>query len=617
MSAAAPTYCTQKEIHAGCTLQRSCSRTSSHVGPCAGWQRSKTGKRMLGTCAACTVSHVPRNTRDNPINNPINNARNNPINNPKREPKYNAKYDAAVAARKRLIKVEASKTNPSLRGITHLSDPDLHLLAAACLNRPDVAPLFARGSKSYVYCFQSTVEDAEGWGASSASISKCEEHEAPSHLFQKNPRLRYRERDGTRRKIKRDDIFYVGSGVYIIRLVISPLLCDVTEVEKTIHVKTSADEVGFKGHIKEGGSPAEQRRFIYIVSLLVIPDLAKLHLVVSDDYLESYEAEMRKFGGREGRVVLPPAPSASFVVPPRDASGAFVLGGPRFEHRHGMITKAVAMARGVTASQEASQGEAEEDDASVASWDGMYFGKCIYFSGKTAETGGLSEEQIEAMGGEECFFYGPPSAKNKMTLLVVWASSTWRKGPKYEYALKNNIPIITFEQLKEALDDVGQEEEEEEEEDVEEEEEEGDGAGAGAGGSVMRGFGGGASRGFGGGALLRISSGRATRLDPSSLPAAGLPSSGGRSSGSAGGLFSASSMTERGFGFHPDRGGGGGGGGGGGSGGGGGGGGGAAGLPSGDRSVIRRAGLAAPPQPPQHASSVSPPPRTLKKSRQH
>ena len=57
------------------------------------------------------------------------------------------------------------------------------------------------------------------------------------------------------------------------------------------------------------------------------------------------------------------------------------------------------------------------------------------------------------MGGEECFFYGSPSAKNKMTLLVVWASTEWRKGRKYEYALNNNIPIITFKQLKEALDE--------------------------------------------------------------------------------------------------------------------------------------------------------------------
>jgi hypothetical protein len=77
--------------------------------------------------------------------------------------------------------------------------------------------------------------------------------------------------------------------------------------------------------------------------------------------------------------------------------------------------------------------------------------RCIYFSGKKAETGGLSQKQIEAMGGKERFFYGPPSAKNKMTLLVVWVAPTDtepRKGAKYEYAFKNKIPIITFKQLK-------------------------------------------------------------------------------------------------------------------------------------------------------------------------
>ena len=450
MLAAAPSYCFRTDIHAGCTQQRQCSRIPSHVGPCEGWQRSKTGNRMLVTCAACTVSYVPRNTRDNPITNPM--------------------YNAARSAAKRLMKVEANKKNPSLSGLIHVSDADLIEITAACLNRPDVAPLFARGSKSYVYCFQSTAENEEGWGAPAESVTSCEKHESLSHLLCENPRLWYREIDETTRPIKRSDIWYEGSGVDIIRLVISPLLTDVTEVEKTIHVVTSKDKVGFKGHIKDGGSPAQQGRFIYMVSLLVIPDLAKLHLVVSDNYFESYEAEMRKFDGREGRVALPPAPSQEFVLPPRDGSGAFVLGGPLFEYRHGMITKAEAMDRGVTASQEASQGEAEEDDATVASWYGD-FGECIYFSGKTAKTGGLSAAQIEAMGGEECFFTGPPSVKNKMTLLVVLASSNWRKGPKYEYALNNNIPIISFEQLKDALD---QEEEEEEEE-----EEEGDGVGAG------------------------------------------------------------------------------------------------------------------------------------------
>ena len=48
----------------------------------------------------------------------------------------------------------------------------------------------------------------------------------------------------------------------VTRLAISPLLCDITEIEKITHVILSnGDVVGFKGHVKNGGSPATQRRY--------------------------------------------------------------------------------------------------------------------------------------------------------------------------------------------------------------------------------------------------------------------------------------------------------------------------------------------------------------------
>ena len=125
-----------------------------------------------------------------------------------------------------------------------------------------------------------------------------------------------------------------------------------------------------------------QQKFIYMFSLLVIPDLSNHRLVVSEEHREPYEAELQKHGGREGRVRLPPAPPTFFVLPPRDASGAFVLGGPRFEFRHGMITSEQELARGVTVSQEASQGAAEEDDASVESWDGNFGGASTFLARK-------------------------------------------------------------------------------------------------------------------------------------------------------------------------------------------------------------------------------------------
>ena len=89
--------------------------------------------------------------------------------------------------------------------------------------------------------------------------------------------------------------------------------------------------MGFKGHLKNGGSPAHQESYVYGCSLLVIPDLERLNLQVKASCRSIYAAELQEYSGREGRVVLPPAPSASFVRPPCEDSGAFVLGGPHFE----------------------------------------------------------------------------------------------------------------------------------------------------------------------------------------------------------------------------------------------------------------------------------------------
>ena len=58
------------------------------------------------------------------------------------------------------------------------------------------------------------------------------------------------------------------------------------------------DAVGFKGHTKDGGSPAQQSIYIYGCSLLVIPNLKELNLIVNDQYRLSYEKELKKCAGR-------------------------------------------------------------------------------------------------------------------------------------------------------------------------------------------------------------------------------------------------------------------------------------------------------------------------------
>ena len=451
-------YCSRTDIHKGCEKQRQCSRIRYHIGPCEGWQLSKKGTRMQRLCAACTTYHLEHN-----------------------KPK-----DAARSALKRADTLAASHRNPSLRGLTRHDDPKLDLIGALCLLRPDVAPLFAQGSKALINIFQWTGAHKTGWGAPEAVLGACEQQESLSALINPtSPPLRVCGGEGSLRKIRPSDIFFEGSDAYIIRLVISPLLCDITKIEKFMHTVISlGDVVGFKTWVKDGGSPAQQQRFIYGVSILVIPDPAELGLVVNEKYREAHALELASFGGREGRVVLPDAPPAAFVETLRcDASDAIVLGCPRFEVKRGLISAEEAAEAGVGGSQSqgASQGASqEEDDVSVVSWN-RTFGEWTYFSGKTASTGGLSAKQIKAMGGEGHFCTRPPTAKKPMDLLVVWSASNWRKGPKYAYAIKNDIPIITFEQLKEVLDKSEAEAEEEAEEEVEkkekveqEEEEEGE-----------------------------------------------------------------------------------------------------------------------------------------------
>ena len=164
------------------------------------------------------------------------------------------------------------------------------LIAVDCLRRPEVAALCARGSGAYVYGFMWTGKTPNGWAASPQSLIDCEQRESLSHLlYPDDPVLRLHSGS----KIQRDDIFYDGSGVRIIRLALSPILSDITLIEKTIHTLTAADSVGFIGHLKNGGSPARQESYVYGCSLLVIPDLETLNLQVEASCRGIYAAELQ------------------------------------------------------------------------------------------------------------------------------------------------------------------------------------------------------------------------------------------------------------------------------------------------------------------------------------
>ena len=125
----------------------------------------------------------------------------------------------------------ASHSNPSLRHLTRHGDHELHLIGDVCLRRPDVASLFARGSKAFMNVFQWTGAHASGWGVPEACLLVCERKESLSALYAENPPLRVHAGAGLLRKISAADIFVQGSGAKILRLCISPILSDITCIE--------------------------------------------------------------------------------------------------------------------------------------------------------------------------------------------------------------------------------------------------------------------------------------------------------------------------------------------------------------------------------------------------
>jgi len=123
----------------------------------------------------------------------------------------------------------------------------------------------------------------------------------------------------------------------------SARICDIEYMEKQLQTQTMPDVVGLRGHLKKGGTSVKQELgVLYMVSVLVIPDITKLDLVVNEKYLDAYNKSMASFGGREGLVQVPPILAGDglpkgFVVPPKDDSGAFVLGGQKLlRNRPGM-----------------------------------------------------------------------------------------------------------------------------------------------------------------------------------------------------------------------------------------------------------------------------------------
>ena len=263
-----------------------------------------------------------------------------------------------------------------------------------------------------------------------------------SHLQTASPVLWKRVRGGDMRKVKITDLFFKGSGARVIRTALSPVLADITQLEKISHLVTAPDVRGFKGHGKNGGSPARQKRFIYGVSLLVIDNFEALGLELAEEHFKRYAEEMAAYGGRAGRVVLPDAPPAAFELPPTEKeSGAFVLGGPPF-----LAARSGGGGGGGGGAAAASQSSGAGDDG-LPEWVGDLNGAVVMFTGKSP-----TDEQvagIEERGGR--VIYGAPKKKDPFSLLVVKHGKPWRDTPAGVFARDNGVTVIIFEELDDVL----------------------------------------------------------------------------------------------------------------------------------------------------------------------
>ena len=263
------------------------------------------------------------------------------------------------------------------------------------------------------------------------------------------------------RPAKISDVF--GTTTTILhRVAISPVIDDIREIERKLHELTEGDAVGFRGHLKNGGTPARQKRgTIYGVSILEIPDPEALNLRVRDDHREKYEDEVNKYGGRARALSFPDVP-VDFQLPPTvgvgDGGPFFVLGGALFEKCRGLPVDDSRLDE-FTLSQQQSQGPPDEDrlrrEAAadrIVEWDGAWPSGHVYFSGVTADS--IMEEAfhnaLKEMGS--VVVDKKPSKKEQMKLLVVdFDNMNWDLTGKAKHALENRIPIISKQMFKSEL----------------------------------------------------------------------------------------------------------------------------------------------------------------------
>jgi hypothetical protein len=429
-----PSLCHQTEPHADCDMMRLCNFCFKLRGCEMFWSEDK--RKIVGKCLDCRARFI--------------------------------KVQAEFRARRSEAAAEAARTNPGTRGVTFLDSDGISAVAASALNR--LKEKFAAGSKSYIYAFQWSL--AGGWNASAAALHAAEKKESFTHLRRNTAVLQYfNPKNGDLRTAKTRDVF--GTTIFgttttttiLHRVAISPVIADIREIERKLHELTEGDAVGFRGHLKNGGTGTRQKRgTIYGVSILEIPDPAALNLRVRNDHREKYEDEVKQYGGRARDLSFPDV-QVDFQLPPTVGNGDggtfFVLGGALFEQRRGLPVDDSRLDE-FTLSQQQSQehpdeGRLRREAAAdrIVEWDGAWPRGHVYFSGVQADSimagafhNALQERGLAVLVDKNT----RPSKKKPMRLLVVdFENVGWDLTRKAKHALDNHIPIISKQMFSELM----------------------------------------------------------------------------------------------------------------------------------------------------------------------
>ena len=147
--------------------------------------------------------------------------------------------------------------------------------------------------------------------------------------------LIYVEAPNGKRNIREGDVWEGDTGAHIEQLAISPTVTDVSYIEQRVHQMQSAggEKVGFKGHMKDGGTPQRDGEYKFGVAALILPlGLRAMGIAVRDDCVAAFEAAQmlghngRPDGRRREGARLPAMPPV-LVTAPKGSGGEFLLGG--------------------------------------------------------------------------------------------------------------------------------------------------------------------------------------------------------------------------------------------------------------------------------------------------